>query len=163
TGLVFLGIAELGAFVFKAEAMGYGDVKLCAFLGLVLGPRPTFNAIVLGVILAGVVAVGLLALRLRGMRDSISYGPFLAGGAVVVLDVWMLLVWLRWAEDSLTVTDQRVLLEEGVLVRSSRVIPLHRVQDVSTTQTLLGRILGYGTVEIDAAGTGGSERFAYVR
>src|SRR5205085_6666264 len=46
--------------------------------------------------------------------------------AVVVLGVWMLLVWLRWAEDSLTVTDQRVLLEEGGLVRSSRVMPLHR-------------------------------------
>jgi len=85
TGLVFLAIAELGAIVFKTEAMGYGDVKLSAFLGLVLGPRPTFNAVVLGVILAGVVAVGLLALRVRGMRDSISYGPFLAAGALASL------------------------------------------------------------------------------
>lgn len=85
TGVVFLAIAELGAIVFRAEAMGYGDVKLSAFLGLVLGPRPTFNAVVLGVILAGVVAVALLALRLRGMRDSISYGPFLAGGAIASL------------------------------------------------------------------------------
>jgi leader peptidase (prepilin peptidase)/N-methyltransferase len=85
TGLVFLAIAELGALVFKAEAMGYGDVKLAAFLGLILGPRPTFNAVVVGVILAGVVAVALLALRIRGMRDSISYGPFLAAGALASL------------------------------------------------------------------------------
>jgi prepilin signal peptidase PulO-like enzyme (type II secretory pathway) len=87
TGLVFLAIAELGSILFRAEAMGFGDVKLSAFLGLILGPRPTFTAIVLGVILAGVVAVGLLALRVRGMRDSISYGPFLAAGAVVALFV----------------------------------------------------------------------------
>jgi leader peptidase (prepilin peptidase)/N-methyltransferase len=85
TGLVFLAIAELGAIVFKAEAMGYGDVKLAAFLGLILGPRPTFEAVVVGVILAGVVAVGLLVFRVRGMRDSISYGPFLAAGALVSL------------------------------------------------------------------------------
>jgi prepilin signal peptidase PulO-like enzyme (type II secretory pathway) len=85
TGLVFLAIAELGAIFFKTEAMGYGDVKLSAFLGLILGPRPTFNAVVIGVILAGVVAVGLLALRVRGMRDSISYGPFLAAGALASL------------------------------------------------------------------------------
>jgi prepilin signal peptidase PulO-like enzyme (type II secretory pathway) len=85
TGLVFAAIAEIGSLVFKAEAMGYGDVKLSAFLGLILGPRPTFSAVVLGVILAGVVAVALLALRVRGMRDSISYGPFLATGAVAVL------------------------------------------------------------------------------
>jgi len=86
-GLVFLAIAELGSLVFKAEAMGYGDVKLVAFLGLILGPRPTFDAVVVGVILAGVVAVALLALRVRGMRDSISYGPFLAAGALVSLFV----------------------------------------------------------------------------
>ena len=86
-GLVFLAIAELGSLVFKAEAMGYGDVKLVAFLGLILGPRPTFDAVVVGVILAGVVAVALLALRIRGMRDSISYGPFLAAGALVSLVV----------------------------------------------------------------------------
>lgn len=85
TGLVFVAIAELGSLVFKAEAMGYGDVKLTAFLGLILGPRPTFNAIVLGVILAGVVAVALLLFRVRGMRDSISYGPFLAAGALASL------------------------------------------------------------------------------
>jgi uncharacterized membrane protein YdbT with pleckstrin-like domain len=80
--------------------------------------------------------------------------------AVLVLRV--LTVWLRWEGDSLTITDQRVLLEEGVFQRTSRVIPLNRVQDVSTSQTLLGRLLGYGTVEIDAAGPGGAERFAYV-
>jgi leader peptidase (prepilin peptidase)/N-methyltransferase len=85
TGLVFAAIAEIGSFVFRAEAMGYGDVKLSAFLGLILGPRPTFSAVVLGVILAGVVAVALLALRIRGMRDSISYGPFLAAGAIAAL------------------------------------------------------------------------------
>ena len=87
TGVVFLAIAELGSLVFRAEAMGYGDVKLAAFLGLILGPRPTFNAVVVGVIMAGVVAVVLLALRIRGMRDSISYGPFLAAGALVSLFV----------------------------------------------------------------------------
>jgi prepilin signal peptidase PulO-like enzyme (type II secretory pathway) len=85
TGLVFAAIAEIGSLVFKAEAMGYGDVKLSAFLGLILGPRPTFSAVVLGVVLAGVVAVGLLVLRVRSMRDSISYGPFLAAGALAAL------------------------------------------------------------------------------
>ena len=88
TGLVFVAIAEVGSLVFKAEAMGYGDVKLTAFLGLILGPRPTFDAIVLGVILAGVVAVALLAFRVRGLRDSISYGPFLAAGALASLLVF---------------------------------------------------------------------------
>src|ERR687888_45909 len=52
---------------------------------------------------------------------------------------------------------QRVLLSYGVFSRTSKVIPIDRVQDVSTQQSLLGRALGYGRVEIDAAGSAGAE------
>jgi len=85
TGAIFLAIAALGSAVFKAEAMGLGDVKLSVFLGLILGPQPTFVAVLIGLILAGVVAGGLVVLRLRSMRDSIPYGPFLAAGALAAL------------------------------------------------------------------------------
>jgi leader peptidase (prepilin peptidase) / N-methyltransferase len=85
TGLVFLAIAGVGALIFHAEAMGLGDVKFSAFLGLILGLRPTLAAVLLGVVLAGVVALGLVILRRRHMKDSIAYGPFLATGALVAL------------------------------------------------------------------------------
>jgi leader peptidase (prepilin peptidase)/N-methyltransferase len=85
TGLVFLGVAALGSIVFKAEAMGLGDVKLAAFLGLILGARAAFSAILVGLILAGVVAIALVLTRMRTMRDSIPYGPFLAAGALAAL------------------------------------------------------------------------------
>jgi uncharacterized membrane protein YdbT with pleckstrin-like domain len=68
-------------------------------------------------------------------------------------------VWLNWQAAQLTVTDQRVILEEGIIVRISKVIPLDRVQDVSTRQNLLGRILDYGSVEIDTAGAIPNELF----
>src|SRR5262249_33404993 len=60
-----------------------------------------------------------------------------------------------------TVTDQRVILEQGIFVRTTKVIPLDRVQDVSTTQRLVGRILDYGSVEIDTAGAIPNELFTY--
>ncbi len=83
-GLAFLALALLGAWLFKTEAMGLGDVKLAALLGLLLG-RDTVTAVSIGVILAGAVALTLLLLRLRSMRDSIPYGPFLAAGALAAL------------------------------------------------------------------------------
>jgi prepilin signal peptidase PulO-like enzyme (type II secretory pathway) len=85
TGLVFLAIAALGALIFHAEAMGFGDVKFSAFMGLILGLRPTLVAVLLGVILAGLVALALVLLRRRHLKDSIAYGPFLAAGALVAL------------------------------------------------------------------------------
>ncbi|HYW25122.1 MAG TPA: PH domain-containing protein [Terriglobales bacterium] len=101
-----------------------------------------------------VVARGLLAADVRLLLNLAIAAPYILS---------VIVVWLRWEGDSLTVTDQRVVLEEGVFQRVSKVIPLNRVQDVSTAQTTLGRILDYGTVEIDAAGASGAERFAYVR
>jgi leader peptidase (prepilin peptidase)/N-methyltransferase len=85
TGVAFLVLALVGSLLFKAEAMGFGDVKFSVFMGLVLGARATFSAVVLGFVLAGLVAVALVVLRVRSMRDSIPYGPFLAAGAVVAL------------------------------------------------------------------------------
>jgi uncharacterized membrane protein YdbT with pleckstrin-like domain len=82
--------------------------------------------------------------------------------ALAVAGAWMIVAWIRWSSTSLTVTDHRVVLETGVFSRATKVIPLDRVQDVSTRQSLLGRIFGYGTVEIDAAGAAGTEVLDHV-
>lgn len=111
--------------------------------------------------LAAVLSVGLVDVVARGLLPS-DVRLLLTLAVAVSLGLSVIAVLLRWDGDSLTVTDQRVVLLEGVFRRTSKVIPLVRVQDVSTVQTLLGRILDYGTVEIDAAGATGVERFAYV-
>ena len=41
-------------------------------------------------------------------------------------------------------------------------IPLDRVQDVSTRQNLVGRILGYGDLEVDTAGSIANDVFTYL-
>ncbi len=80
-----------------------------------------------------------------------------------VIGGWAIGAWAQWAAASLTVTDQRVILEEGILIRRSKVVPLDRIQDIQTTQTLLGRLLDYGTIEINVAATQGTETFQYLR
>ncbi|HEY8641555.1 MAG TPA: PH domain-containing protein [Candidatus Dormibacteraeota bacterium] len=82
--------------------------------------------------------------------------------AFAVLGIWAIVTWVRWSATAFTVTDQRVILDSGVFSRSSKVIPIDRVQDVSTRRSVAGRILGYGTVEIDAAGAAGAERLDHV-
>ena len=79
----------------------------------------------------------------------------LAGG-------WAIVAWVQWTANSFTLTDQRVILDSGFFSRSSKVIALDRVQDVSTRQSLPARLLGYGRVEIDSAGPGGAEVLDHV-
>ncbi len=83
-GLVFLVLALVGSAIFKAEALGFGDVKLALFMGLLLGPLPTIQALFYGVLLAGVVSVGYIVWH-RSMKGTIAYGPYLAAGALIVL------------------------------------------------------------------------------
>jgi len=83
-GVLFLLLAVVGSAIFKAEALGFGDVKLALFMGLLLGPLPTIQAMFYGVFLAGVVSIFLIV-RYRTMKQTIAYGPYLAAGALIVL------------------------------------------------------------------------------
>lgn len=82
---VFGAFAFLGRLVLRGEVLGMGDVKLVGFIGLALGVQGTVAALVLGVLLAGVVAGALLVARVRSLRDTIAYGPFLCVGALLGL------------------------------------------------------------------------------
>jgi len=83
-GSLFLILALAGSVIFKAEALGFGDVKLAAFMGLLLGWPYTFTAMFYGVVLAGVIAIGYIAWK-RSLKGSIAYGPYLAAGALIML------------------------------------------------------------------------------
>jgi Flp pilus assembly protein protease CpaA len=83
-GLLFLVLGLAGSAIFKAEALGFGDVKLAAFMGLLLGPLPTIQALFYGVVLAGVASIVIIAWH-RSLKGTIAYGPYLAGGALIVL------------------------------------------------------------------------------
>jgi uncharacterized membrane protein YdbT with pleckstrin-like domain len=78
-------------------------------------------------------------------------------GAIAIAILWLIVVWIRWQSTSYTLTDQRIKIETGVFGRQSKMIPIDRVQDCTTRQSLIGRMLGYGRVEVDAAGAQGAE------
>jgi leader peptidase (prepilin peptidase)/N-methyltransferase len=85
-----LGIALGGGLIFviivvSRGGMGGGDMKLCAMMGAFLGPKLALLAIFSGVVAGGMVAAILLASGLRGRKDPIPFGPFLALGGVVAL------------------------------------------------------------------------------
>jgi len=83
-GLLFILLSVGGSWLFKADAMGFGDVKLAVFMGLLLGPLPTIYALFYGVFLAGLVSIGVVIWH-RSLKGTIAYGPYLAVGALIEL------------------------------------------------------------------------------
>jgi uncharacterized membrane protein YdbT with pleckstrin-like domain len=85
------------------------------------------------------------------------FRTFLTLGVLAIAGIWLIVVWIRWQSTAYTLTDQRIKIETGVFGRQEKIIPIDRVQDCTTKMSLLGRMLGYGRVEVDAAGAQGAE------
>jgi prepilin signal peptidase PulO-like enzyme (type II secretory pathway) len=83
-GLLFFLLQLAGSAILKAEALGFGDVKLAVFMGLLLGPLPTIQGVFYGVFLAGFVSIGMIVWQ-RSFKGTLAYGPYLAAGALIVL------------------------------------------------------------------------------
>jgi leader peptidase (prepilin peptidase) / N-methyltransferase len=68
--------------------MGFGDVRLAAVLGMYLGwldLELVLLGMLLGILLGAVLGVLLVVTRIRGRKDAIPFGPFLAAGAVIAI------------------------------------------------------------------------------
>lgn len=85
--VILMAIVLLGNWLVGPGAMGGGDIKLAAFIGLVTGFPLVLEALLLGILIGGVVSLLLLLMRLRSLRDPIPYGPFLLLGG------WVTMIW----------------------------------------------------------------------
>ena len=78
--------------IISRGGMGFGDVKMVGLIGLVIGWPRVFIAILIGILLGGLVAIFLLFLKIKGRKQTIPFGPFLAIGAMVTLlygaEIW---------------------------------------------------------------------------
>ncbi|MEU8225636.1 A24 family peptidase [Kribbella sp. NPDC048915] len=87
-GCLVLGGSYFVLGVLSRGQLGAGDVKLAGAIGIALGwlgwPTLLFGAS-LGFLLMGVVSFGLLVLRRVTLRHSLSFGPFMLGGALVAI------------------------------------------------------------------------------
>ncbi|MDO8260776.1 MAG: prepilin peptidase [Candidatus Magasanikbacteria bacterium] len=69
----------------REKWMGWGDVKLGAFLGLFLGYPSILVALFFAFILGSIASVVLVLLKKKKMKDIIPFGPFLVLGGLIAL------------------------------------------------------------------------------
>ena len=57
-----------------------------------------------------------------------------------------------WWFDRFILTNKRVMVVKGLVTRNVGMMPLLRVTDMKYVQSPLGRMLNYGTFELESAG-----------
>jgi uncharacterized membrane protein YdbT with pleckstrin-like domain len=83
-----------------------------------------------------------------GNRVTSTAGLLVVGAALVFLALRVGEWWMR----HFIVTNRRVLLTSGIVVRTVALLPLRRITDLTWKETLLGQVLGYGTFRFESAG-----------
>lgn len=131
--------------------------KLLPGENLVLKAHPHWITIVKSVVVPVVLFAAVLIADFTLLAPGNGfYVPklrtFLTLGVLALALLWLIVVWIRWQSITYSLTDQRITIQSGVFSRQEKIVPIDRVQDCSTRQSIFGRILGYGRVEVDAAG-----------
>ena len=67
------------------EGMGFGDVKLMAFVGAFTGPAGVAATLFFGSIVGAVIGLALIPLRGKSLKTELPFGCFLAPAALVAL------------------------------------------------------------------------------
>ncbi len=112
-------------------------------------------------ILGILIGIVLGTLRLAGSLPAGGFGDLLGivtlvllgGGALRIL--WSYLVWQN---NAFVVTTRRVIVTGGVVNRRATDSSLEKINDAVLSQSLFGRIFGFGDLDVLTASEAGIER-----
>ena len=108
-----------------------------------------------------VVAILLLfvAGQLPAIHDLLAYASLV--GVIVGLAWIGLIVW-RWSEQDYLVTNRRVVKVDGIFNKHSADSSLEKINDAVLDQSAMGRIFGFGDLEILTASEETVDRYRWL-
>lgn len=86
-GGIFLLITLIGGLIAGKEAMGFGDVKLMASLGLIFGFINIIMIAVISFLLGAIISIILLVSKKKKSDEYIPFGPFIILATFLVMFV----------------------------------------------------------------------------
>lgn len=94
-GILF-GLGELWYRLRKVEAMGLGDVKMMALVGVFLGPKLTMLTLLLGSLAGSLLGSLFILLARKDARYELPFGTFLGAAALTALfwGDWLIAAYL---------------------------------------------------------------------
>jgi membrane protein YdbS with pleckstrin-like domain len=122
---------------------------------IIFSVRPTFLFIGIGYFLAAAAAVGLSILL------AMFAGQYISAPISVLLTLPLLLIpaykHLKRNTIKYTLTDSKIEIDQGLIARKTRNIPLRNIQDVTVSTTIPQRIFGFGDLVIENANEVGGQ------
>ena len=105
------------------------------------------------IFIAALVLVLLAGFALSPTTPSLIRGAFswLGLGLLLIGLAWLTQIYLSWFSQDYVITNRRVMKVEGILKKRSADSSLEKINDAVLEQSVFGRMLGYGDLEIITA------------
>ena len=98
--------------------------------------------------------LGLICLLVPVMGSAVILLR-IAGGLILVVGLFAFLrSWIRKVTTEVAVTSKRVIKKTGLVQRLTAEMNMDKVESVDVDQSILGRLLDYGTIVIRGTGSG---------
>jgi uncharacterized membrane protein YdbT with pleckstrin-like domain len=125
--------------------------------------HPSWRSIIHFYIL-GILAVLVAAAAAAGVSQIVEDEVKPAWVAIAAIGAFLILVlvgWLKRIATDYMITDRRLIIRRGILSRHIDQTRVDRVQNVTSSQSFLQRILRVGTVDFDTASNEPTNTFAF--
>lgn len=83
-----------------------------------------------------------------------SFNSYICLGIVIFGVLLLLFAYIKQQTTELAVTNRRVLAKFGIIRRDTHELFLDKVEGVNVIQTMMGRLLGYGSIHVKGTGGG---------
>lgn len=109
--------------------------------------RPTLIFIKLGYLLAAIAAIGLVVL----LALTQIVPPYISIPVALLFFLIPAYYHLKRNMVRYTLTDSKIEIDTGLIARTTRNIPLAKIQDVTVSASIPQRLLGFGDILVDNA------------
>jgi uncharacterized membrane protein YdbT with pleckstrin-like domain len=107
----------------------------------------TFRSSTLGWLLGTLAGWGTILLALAGvvLVFVLDYGPYPLALTVAAL-VILLVVWIQNLAAKYEITEERLIIRRGIIMKSVDEIELYRIKDVRINFSIINQLAGIGTI-----------------
>jgi len=136
--------------------MGYPTELLSGGETIEFEMRPHWRALIvpilvtLGVLIVVIVVTAQWTNWFEGAVGSVGRWIFLGAG-LLLIGLYAIRPLLYWLTTQYVFTDRRIIIRRGLIAREGRDMPLSKVNNVSFSVSVFGRMLNYGTLTVDSA------------
>ena len=141
--------------------MGFPDNVLTPGEKVVKHLHPHWRSVAVASLLGVLLIAACIWVVIATPNDSTgNLIQWVAIAVAILLGIPMVIVpLLEWRTTHYVITTHRVMVRRGILRKSGKDITLSKVTDVSFSQSLIDRMVGSGTLNVESAGDSPDEAF----